>query len=111
MPSYNHITLVDFGSLSQQVAPNLTASTTPGNIINSLVTLFFPIAGFALLGYLIFSGFQYMFSAGDPKKIAMAQQGITYAIVGYIIIFAAYFVVNYFGYSLNILQIYHLFGG
>jgi len=99
---------VDFNQLQANATPSL-AGQSIGGIISIFVGLFFPIAGFVLLGMLIYSGYQYMFSQGDPKYMQKAQQGITYSLVGFLVIFSAYLLVNYFGDALSIRQINDIF--
>lgn len=66
-----------------------------GTVISEIVTKYlFTIAGVLLLLYLIFSGFQYLTSAGDPKKAQEAQSKITQALIGFAIIFASYWIVQ-----------------
>jgi hypothetical protein len=65
-----------------------------GNIINALVPYIFGMAGLALLVILIWGGFELMTSAGDPKKMQSAQGKLTNAVVGFIIIFVAYWLVQ-----------------
>lgn len=107
MKNVYQIAAVDFGALTREATPN--APSDIGGLISKLLTLFFPIAGFALLGYLIYAGYQYMFSAGDPKMMAKAQQGITYAIVGFVVISTGFIIVNFFGAVLDIQQIQDIF--
>jgi hypothetical protein len=112
MNSTNKLAQVNFGELVGDKTPLLAGeNSTIGGLIGTAVRLFFPIAVFALLAMLISSGYQYMVSAGDPKSTAKAQQGITYAVVGFVIIFASWFIVNYFGTLLRITQITEMFGG
>ncbi len=106
--SSRYIAAVDFDALTKDVTPGLDG-LDPGGIVNIVVRLFFPIAGFILLAMLIYSGYQYMFSQGDPKTTAKAQQTITYSIVGFVVIFAAYMIVNFFGEVLDIKQIKDIF--
>jgi hypothetical protein len=65
-----------------------------GDIISTLLPYLFTLAGFLLLLYLIYGGFELMISTGDPKKIQEAKGKITNALVGFIIIFAAYWLVQ-----------------
>ena len=65
-----------------------------GDIINALVPYIFALAGLALLLILILGGFELMTSAGDPKKMESAKGKITNAIVGFIIIFISYWIVQ-----------------
>lgn len=102
------ISQVDYNALSTTYTPTLTALGV-GGTISLLLTLFFPIAGFILLGMLMANGITYMTSQGDPKLIAKAQSGITYALIGFFIIFAAYMITTFFGYTLQISQIIDTF--
>jgi uncharacterized membrane protein len=104
----NKLSAIDFNSLTQSVTPKLGGASI-GSIIGSVANIVLPIAGFALLILLISSGYAYMTSLGDPKAIAKAQSGITSAIIGFIIVFAAYIIVNYFGAALGIKQIQEIF--
>jgi hypothetical protein len=65
-----------------------------GDIISSLIPYIFGLAGLALLLILIWGGFEMMTSAGDPKKMESAKGRLTGAVVGFIIIFAAYWLVQ-----------------
>jgi hypothetical protein len=103
---------VNYDELIGNVTPKLAGeNSTIGGIIGAALTLFFPIAIFVLLAMLVSSGYQYMVSSGDPKLTAKAQQSITYSVIGFIVIFASWFIVNYFGVFLQIPQITDLFGG
>ncbi len=68
-----------------------------GGIISNLLPYIFTAAGILLLIYLIFGGFQLMLSGGDPKGAQSARSHITNAIIGFIIIFVAFWVVQIFG--------------
>ena len=65
-----------------------------GQIINDLVPYIFALAGLALMMVLIWGGFGLMTSAGDPKKMEAARGKLTNAIIGFIIIFMAYWLVQ-----------------
>ena len=62
----------------------------------------FAIAGIMLLIYLILGGLQLMFSGGDPKKVQASWSKITNAVIGFVIIFVAYWVVQLVANVLNI---------
>jgi hypothetical protein len=74
----------------------------PADIVSSLIDYIYPLGGLLVLVYLIFAGFQYMTSYGDPKAIAAAQQRITWAIVGFLVLFLAYWITTFIGNALNI---------
>ncbi|OGM14927.1 hypothetical protein A3A76_02245 [Candidatus Woesebacteria bacterium RIFCSPLOWO2_01_FULL_39_23] len=86
-----------------------TQSTTIGDIISLLLTYIFPIIGLVLLVYLIYGGFKFLLSAGNPDNAKSAQQVITMALVGFIIIFVSYWVVKIAAIILGIGQISSIF--
>jgi hypothetical protein len=107
-----YLAQIDFEALTRDTTPNLAGnSVTVGSIISSVLNILFPIAGIVLLIILVFQGYRYMTSAGEPKIMASAQAGITYAVVGFLVIVASYMIASLFGYSLNIKQMVEIFKG
>lgn len=80
-----------------------------GNIVSALLPYLFSISGIILLLYLIYGGFQLMLSRGDPKAMQSAQAKITNAIVGFVIIFLAYWLVQLLGKVLGLDKIGNIF--
>jgi hypothetical protein len=81
-----------------------------GKIVGSIVQLFFIIAVVAALLYLIYGGFRWLISTGDKTKVTEAREHIIAAIIGLVIIFLAYFILNiilgfFIGQSLSTLTI------
>lgn len=76
-----------------------------------LLTLIFFLAGFALLIYLVLGGFQLMTSAGNPDSAAGGKAKITNALIGFVIIFSAYWIVQITGAVLGLDGITSGFGG
>ena len=68
-----------------------------GSIIGAVLPYIFGAAGIALLIYLILGGLQLMISRGDPKAMQSAQAKITNALIGFVIIIFAFFIVQLFG--------------
>jgi hypothetical protein len=67
---------------------------TVGDIFSKILPYIYVVAGLALLFMLIFGGIGLMTAAGDPKKVEASQGRITMALVGFLIIFISYFVVQ-----------------
>ncbi|HWA52313.1 MAG TPA: hypothetical protein VG895_04620 [Patescibacteria group bacterium] len=90
---------IDFNGIQSKGEPDATfsASTKIGDILAAAIPWIFTIAGMVLLVYLIFGGIQLMLSRGDPKAAGAAKAHITNALVGFIIIFIAYWVVQLIG--------------
>ena len=65
-----------------------------GDLIGTLIPLLIAIAGLMLFLYLIWGGFDYLFSAGDSGKMDAGRQKITNAVLGFIIIFISYFLTQ-----------------
>lgn len=80
-----------------------------GYLISSGVKFAIAIAGLLLLIYLIYGGFQLMTSAGDPAKMKSAKEILTRAVVGFVIIFIAYWVIQLVGIAFGITDIQQTF--
>jgi hypothetical protein len=65
-----------------------------GDILSALLPYIFVIAGLTLFILLIIGGFGLLTSAGSPDKVKAAQGKITSAIVGFVIIFVAYWLMR-----------------
>jgi len=76
--------------------------------VGKLVTLFldiaFAIAGIILLFYFILGGIAMIGSAGknDPKAAEQAKQTITSALIGFVVVFASYWIVKLIGSLLGV---------
>lgn len=87
---------IDLDALSSSVLG--LRFTNLGDIISALLPYFYAFAGVGLLLLLIWGGFKYLTSAGDPKKTEGAKGTITAAVIGFAIVIAAYWltqIVNY----------------
>ncbi len=79
-----------------------SGTTTLGDILTKFLPFLFPLVGLLLFVYLLFGGFSYLTSGGDPKGMEKAQGQITNAIVGFVIVFLAYWLVQIFEFIFNI---------
>ncbi|KKU10262.1 MAG: hypothetical protein UX13_C0016G0019 [Candidatus Woesebacteria bacterium GW2011_GWB1_45_5] len=73
-----------------------------GGLIGNILPYVFGAAAIALLIYLISGGFQLMTSQGDPKAIQGAQGKITNALIGFVIVFTAFLIVQIIGEVLDL---------
>ena len=83
----------DFGS-NARLNVNTTSTGKFSDIINQGFIVFTWIAGIAAVFYLLLSGFQYITAGGDGEKAGKARTGIVNAIIGIIILMAAFFIFN-----------------
>lgn len=70
------------------------ARLNPG-FIGSVITLIFVIATLIALAFLIFGGIQWILSGGDKTKVEAARGTIVAALVGLVIVFLAFFIINF----------------
>ena len=73
------------------------AFTNIGSILDAMTPLIFGFAGFGLLLMIVSSGFTLLTSAGDAKAMEKGKKGLTNGIVGFVIIFVAYWLVQIAG--------------
>lgn len=66
----------------------------PAAIFSALLPYIYVVAGLILLFILIIGGIGLMTAAGDPKKIEASQGKITTGVIGFMIIFVSYFLVQ-----------------
>lgn len=100
--------MVNFDQLNRAIGLDQNL-TNLGAIISAVIPYLFGAAGLLLLLYLIWGGFSYMLSQGDPKAAESAKQKITNALVGFVIIFVAYWLVQILGMVLGITQFQQIF--
>lgn len=67
---------------------------TVGGIISKIVPLVLVAAGFLLLIMLIISGYQLITSRGDPKALESAKGRILFSLIGFLLVFAAFWIVS-----------------
>jgi uncharacterized membrane protein len=78
----------EFQTLCQLQAGNF------GGIVGSVIQLVFVIAVVFCLFYLIYGGFRWLVSSGDKTQVSAAREHIVAAVIGLVIIFLAYFIMN-----------------
>jgi len=76
------------------IAGQVSKFATIGDVLNGAIPFVFAFAGLGLLLMLLAAGFDYLTSAGDEKKLETAKQRLTYALVGFLIIFTAFWLVQ-----------------
>ncbi len=64
-----------------------------GNVVNWAIAL----AGLTAVFFIIFAGFKFLTSGGDPKQVEGAKKTLTYAIAGLIIVFLAFAIIKLIG--------------
>ena len=76
-------------------ASRTVCNPTNEPIIDVLNVIFGVLAGIAFIS-VVYGGFKYVISQGEPDKIGKAKNIIMYSLIGLIIAFSAFAVVNVF---------------
>ena len=72
---------------------NFTAGNF-GSLLSQLLTLIFVVSIIAALFYLVWGGFKWLTSGGDKTAVGAAREHIVAAMIGLIVIFLSYFILN-----------------
>jgi len=81
----------NYGNLSGGL---IFTGMTPAAIIKLSLPYFFVIAGLVLFVMIVFGGFTIFTSTGNPEKIKQGQAMIVNAVIGFVIMFAAYWIIQ-----------------
>ncbi|HSI20838.1 MAG TPA: pilin [Verrucomicrobiae bacterium] len=77
---------------------NLDGGSTPETTLTTLATrvidIIFLLAGILAVIYLLWSGIQYITAGGNADKVKAARQGIINAVIGIVVIMAAFFIIR-----------------
>lgn len=84
---------VDIGKEFDSPVKNLT---DVGSVVSALVSNFYIIGGFVFFVLFLWGGFNFLTGAGsdDREKAEKGKKIITSALVGFLIIFAAYWIIQ-----------------
>lgn len=78
----------------QSIEGPLKGINTVGDLINTLMKFLIPLAGIILLLVLIWGGYDFMMSGGNPEKVKSAKAKITTGIIGFVLLVLAYLIVR-----------------
>ena len=65
-----------------------------GNIVGTFITVAFVLAVLIALAFLVFGGIKWITSGGDKTAVEGARNTIVAAIIGLVIVFLSYFILN-----------------
>ncbi len=73
----------------------LVSNKTPIQIITSIINTILYFVGAIVIVLMLWAGFKWMTSAGNTDAIKKSRETIINAVIGLVIIFASYVIVNY----------------
>lgn len=84
----------------------------PTTVIGTGVAFIFIVAGIIALAYLIYGGIRWITSGGDKNNVETARQTIIAAVIGLVVIFLSYVILNlvlgFFNISLSNFTLPHI---
>lgn len=96
------ITLIADETLNQIVPKGLpftaaTSGISTESLVSTAVGFLTIVSGLSFILYFIIAGFSWITAGGDPEKVKKAQQNITNALIGIVIVAIAYTVTAIIG--------------
>lgn len=80
---------MDFSGLNNTGYANLI------EMVQGTLNLVIAITALIAVAALVYSGFQYILSAGDTSKAEKAQKSITYTLVGLVVVFISPLIIRF----------------
>jgi hypothetical protein len=86
---------------------NFQTVDTVGKVVTLLLNAVFVLSGLILLFFFILGGIGMIGSAGanDPQKAEQSKKTLTSAVIGFVVVFTAYWIVKLIGQLLGITNI------
>lgn len=72
------------------------------NLVSFGITLLLTVAVLLSFFFVIFGGLKWMLSQGDKKQVEDAQKTITFAIIGLLVVFFSFFILNIIGFAFRV---------
>lgn len=72
----------------------LVGIKTLGDVVNKGIDFIMPFGAIILFFVLVWGGYDFLLSRGNPEKIKGAQAKLTTGIVGFILLVSSYFIVK-----------------
>lgn len=78
------------GGSIEKIIPNVV-----GGIANDFISRVFGIIGILVLCMFVWAGLMYIAAKGDSKKVGEANNIMKWAIIGLVIVFTSYIIINF----------------
>ena len=84
--------------LKETGVPNFNGSTAKlGALISGFLNISLYLATFMAFYWLVWGAFQYILASGKKEELAKARSKITWALIGLVVIFSAFFIAKFAG--------------
>ncbi len=87
---------IDFFAATLKQGGEVDIPTVDGNtLLANLLNLVYFVLGIVAVIFIIMAGYRYLTSNGDPAKAQKAMQTILYAVIGLVVVVAAFAITNF----------------
>jgi hypothetical protein len=93
-PWYKYL---DSETISGRCTPRFAFPDDISRILLALTEILLRVGALVAVGFIIYGGFQYLISQGEPDRTKAARQTIQNAVIGLVITTLATFIVNFVG--------------
>ncbi len=80
-----------------KILPDKAPTIAPGPLVGGAVNLIFLVSFLIVFVILIIGGIRWMLAGGDEKAVAAAKGMVTGALIGLVIVLAAYTIIRFVG--------------
>lgn len=84
----------NFNPLKIANSPIADDLSTPGGILSRVLEFAFPIAGLILFVMIVWGGFEILSQSATKKSTEAGRQRITSAIIGFLLLFVSYWIIE-----------------
>lgn len=82
----------------------IVAQNIVGTIANDVIKQVLGVVGILVLVLFLYAGIQYILAAGKPDAIKNANQTMKYSVIGILVVFASFIIINFIFAVLNKLK-------
>lgn len=98
----NRLLAQDISIDGQTIKGPVMGFDTLGGLVNTVIQFLIPLSAVILLFVLIWGGYEFLMSRGEPGKVKSAQAKITSGIIGFVIIILAYSITKLLAFIFNL---------
>ena len=69
--------------------------TDPGSVLGNVLNAVYFWMAVVAVGFIVYGGYLYVLSSGDPGKIKQAKDTLLYAIIGVIVVLIAFVITSF----------------
>lgn len=80
---------------AQAVPPNIIDQDLDNKTVQNVFNIVLGLAGAVAVAFVVFGGVKYMLSQGEPQQTKQARDTILYAVIGIVVVAAAFFLINF----------------